>query len=287
MAVLLLAGTTASGKSSLAIEIAEQHGAVVVSADAMTIYRGLDIGTAKPSIAEQGRARHYGIDVRDPHEDFDVSCFVEMVEQSMSENSRVIVTGGTTFWLSALVRPLANLPPPDPEIRARLESLENPHDQLVDVDPQAAARLHPNDRVRVVRALEVHAITGLTQSELHHKGPHRSPINATVVWMDHDDIYERINERTIEMAKNGYLEEVQRLLGRGLSRDLKPLRAFAYKHLVEHCLDGLDFDEAIRRTARDTRHYAKKQRNWARNLDWTATQAESVKRTAETLFSGA
>jgi tRNA dimethylallyltransferase len=286
MPVLLLAGTTASGKSSLAIELAERHDAVVVSADAMTVYRGLNVGTAKPSPGDQRRVKHYGIDLRDLDEDFDVSAFVGIVDEAMSDHDRVIVAGGTTFWLSALVRPLAELPASIPEIRAQFEALEDPHTALLSVDPEAAQRLHPNDRVRVVRALEVHAITGLTQSAHHQKGPRHPPLDATVAWMDHGDIYERIDQRTAQMVDEGYLAEVQRLLGEGHSRELKPLKAFAYRHMVEHCLDGLDLDEALRRTARDTRHYAKKQRNWARNLLWNPTNAESVRSTAESLFSG-
>jgi tRNA dimethylallyltransferase len=286
MPVLLLAGTTASGKSALAIELAERHDAVVVSADAMTVYRGLDIGTAKPSQEEQERVKHYGIDVREPDEEFDVSAFVGIVNEAMAAHPRVIVAGGTTFWLSALVRPLAELPASIPEVRAKFEALENPHAALVSVDSEAAQRLHPNDRVRVVRALEVHTITGLTQSALHQKGPRHPPLEATVAWMNHEDIYERINRRTLQMADEGYIAEVQSLLRDGHSRECKPLKAFAYRHIVEHCLDGLDIDEALRRTARDTRHYAKKQRNWARNLMWESSDPDSVRATAESLFSG-
>ena len=286
MPVLLLAGTTASGKSSLAIELAERHDAVIVSADAMTVYRGLDIGTAKPSPKEQSRVRHYGIDLREPDQDFDVSAFVGVVDEVRSKHDRIIIAGGTTFWLSALVRPLAELPPSEPDVRARLEDMDDPHSALVAVDPEAANRLHPNDRVRVVRALEVHAITGLTQSELHERGPKTTPLAATAVWMDPADTYQRINLRTLEMMEQGYLEEVRGLLNKGLARGLKPLKAFAYRHMVEHCLDGLDLDEAMRRTARDTRHYAKKQRNWARTLGWIPMDPEAVKMTAEGLFSG-
>ena len=204
----------------------------------------------------------------------------------MAVHERVIVAGGTTFWLSALVRPLADLPRSVPEVRGRLEEMEDPHTALRALDPEAAERLHPNDRVRVVRALEVHAITGLTQSELHQRGPKTPPLGATVAWMDHADIYDRINRRTAQMVEEGYVAEVEGLLNGGHNRDLKPLKAFAYRHIIEHCLDGLELDEALRRTARDTRHYAKKQRNWAKKLCWLPTDAESVRATAKGLFSG-
>ena len=116
MSLLLIAGTTASGKSSLAVSLAKAHDAVIVSADAMTVYRGLDVGTAKPTPEERAATPHLGIDVRDIHEPFDVSDFVDLVETAKREYPRVIVAGGTTFWLSALVKPLAPLPPSSPAL---------------------------------------------------------------------------------------------------------------------------------------------------------------------------
>lgn len=285
MAVLLLAGTTASGKSSLAIELAAQHGAVVLSADAMTIYRRLSVGTAKPTEAEMQGVPHYGIDIRDPEEPFDVSNFVDLANHVVEHNPRVIIAGGTTFWLSALVRPLAALPPSQPEVRARFEALEDPHGQLTRVDPEAAARLHPNDRIRVVRALEVHALSGLSQTDLHRKGPRHKALECETVWMDRDDVYERINGRVEQMLSGAYLSEIKELLDEGLSHEIKPFRSFAYRHMIEHLQGTLELAEAARRTARDTRHYAKKQRTWARNLGWSASEVEAIKLKAKLLFS--
>jgi len=275
MATLLIAGTTASGKSDLAITIAKEVDAVIVSADAMTVYRGLDVGTAKPSIQERTSVPHFGIDIRNLGEAFDVSEFIGLVEHVQKLHPRVIVAGGTTFWLQALLNPLANLPGPDLAIRAELEKLEEPHRLLESLDPAAAARLHPNDRVRVVRALEVHRLTGKTQTELHKEGPRRTPIDARVIWLDRDDLRERIDARLLEMWPRGYLDEARWALTEDPNAVSKPLKSFAYRHLIEHLNGGVELDEAKRRTARDTWHFARKQRTWARGLDWSAALDEN------------
>jgi len=287
MGVLVIAGTTASGKSSLAVRLAEEHGAVIVSADAMTVYRGLDVGTAKPSLTERNRVKHFGIDLRDIDEEFDVDAFVRMVDSTISNHPNVIVVGGTTFWLSALLRPLAELPAGSPELREQLASQDDPHDALTKIDPETAARLHPNDRVRIVRALEVHVLTGKTQTQLHAEGSNRAPLDAEVVFLDSTDWVSRINERTAAMVGEGYVEEVERVLNEGWSIGCKPLRSFAYRHLVEHCQGDLSLDEAIRRTARDTRHYSKKQRTWARNLDWKPSDLAMIDEATKAAFKEA
>ena len=284
MSVLLIAGTTASGKSSLALQIAQEFRAVIVSADAMTVYRGLDIGTAKPTQAERESVPHFGIDERNIDEDFDVSCFVDMVDKTIEEQERVIIAGGTTFWLSALLRPLAELPPANPDVRNALNQLDDPHRVLSEVDPATASRLHPNDRVRVIRALEVFEVTGRTQTQLHADGPKRPPISAEVVFLDRPDSHERIENRLGQMLESGYVGEVQGILAAGWQASAKPLKSFAYRHMVEHCVEGLPLDEAIRRTARDTRHYAKKQRTWARNLGWEAMGADDALNVARKAF---
>jgi len=268
---MLIAGTTASGKTDLAIRIAEETDAVIVSADAMTVYRGLDVGTAKPSIKERAAILHYGIDIRNLGEAFDVSEFIALVEEVQQRHPRVIVAGGTTFWMQALLNPLADLPPPNPSVRAELEKLEDPYQHLEDLDPTAAARLHPNDRVRIVRALEVHRLTGKTQTELHEAGPSREPLNAHVIWLDRDHLRERIEARLAGMWSAGYIEEAEWALSQDPKGLSKPLQSFAYRHLVEHLKGDLELDEAKWRTSRDTWHFARKQRTWARGLGWAGT----------------
>jgi tRNA dimethylallyltransferase len=284
MPALIIAGTTASGKSSTALRLAQLHDAVIVSADAMTVYRGLDVGTAKPSAAERDEVPHFGIDTHDLPQPCDVSDFVRLVDDTMSVHPRVIIVGGTTFWLSALVRPLAALPASNPDIRSELEGIESPHAALMALDPDAAQRLHPNDRVRVIRALEVFHLTGLTQTALHARGPRRPALAAPRVWIDSDTLRSRIDQRIEGMLAAGYLDEVDWALSQDPGASSKPLQSFAYRHLVLAHSGELSLDEALRRTARDTWQYARKQRTWARNLGWVKTPRADIDRAAKSCF---
>jgi len=282
---LIIAGTTGSGKSALAVRLARAHDAVIVSADAMTVYRGLDIGTAKPTIEERGDIPHFGFDIRSIHEPFDVSHFVSLVDTVRAKHPRVIIAGGTTFWLSALVRPLAVLPASEPTLRAELERLADPHAELAKVDAEAANRLHPNDRVRVIRALEVFHLAGEPQTALHARGPRRRALDAPVIWLDRDDLRERIEQRVSQMLHQGYIEETREALRHDPEGHSKPLQSFAYRHIVAHIRGDIDLPEAERRTVRDTWHYARKQRTWARGLEWTITPTAVIDKAAESTLS--
>ncbi len=282
--LLLIGGPTAAGKSSLALSIAEHYGAVVVSADAMTVWRTLDVGTAKPGAEELGRVPHFCIDVRDIGEEYNVSDFTAEVAQARSNHQRVIVAGGTPFWLAALVRPHAKLPAPNAAIRRELEALDDLWERLRQVDPVLAARLHPNDKVRLVRALEVQQITGRPMSEVQADPPVRPPVHAEVIWLDRDDLRDRIGQRIETMLQQGYLDEVRAVLSHGAPRSARPLRSFAYRHFVEHITDGLPLEEAVRRTERDTWKLARKQRTWARGLGWVASPPEEAWRAADRIW---
>lgn len=286
MSVLIIGGPTATGKSAAALQVAERYGAVIVSADAMTVYRHMDIGTAKPAPSTLARYPHRCIDVREPDEEFTVGDFVEAVEQAQREHEHVVVAGGTPFYLAALVRPHAPMPQGDPVVRAQLEALADPHARLAVVDPQSAQRLHRNDRVRVVRALEVFALTGTPMSELQRRPPARPPLAAEVVWLDREGLRARIDQRLASMLEAGYRDEVAGLLQAGWSADLKPMKSFAYRHLVAHLCDDIELDEAIRRTARDTWRLARKQRTWARGMGWLPGTVDAVLPAAARAFSG-
>jgi len=288
VALLLLGGPTAAGKTELALELAERWAAALVSADAMQVYRGMDIGTAKPPPPVRARFPHACMDVREPDQDFSVADFLEAVAQASATAPHVLVVGGTPFWLAALVRPLAALPPGDPVVRAALEALPDPHARLAQVDPPMAARLHPNDRLRVVRALEVHALSGRPMSELWAEGPRpqEGALGAAepapvVAWLDRSDLRERIGARLAQMMAEGYLDEVRNLLDRGFGRDCKPMRSLGYRHLAEHLELGLPLDEALRRTERDTWRLARKQRTWARGMGWSSQDPAAVRALAE------
>jgi tRNA dimethylallyltransferase len=265
--VLVLAGPTASGKTEVAIAVAERFGAVVISADAMQVYRGLDIGTGKATAEQRASVRHYGIDLVAPDEPFDASRFVHLCGEVLEAHPRVILAGGTSLYIQALIRGLVATPPVDADLRARLEALPDPHAALAEVDPALAVQLHPHDRVRVVRGLEVWHQTGSRLSELRSAHAAREDrVRAVGLWLDRQDLDERIASRVDGMMERGYVAEVRGLVDRGYHRQLKPMLSLGYRHLCDHVIDGLPLDEATRRTVRDTRRFARKQRTWMRAL---------------------
>ncbi|MFZ5480311.1 MAG: tRNA (adenosine(37)-N6)-dimethylallyltransferase MiaA [Myxococcota bacterium] len=262
----MITGPTGAGKSDLAVEIAERFGGVVVSMDAMQVYRGMDVGTAKVSPEVRARVPHFLLDVRDPDEDFSAADFVRETEAVVASGRPVVICGGTVFYLRAWVRGLVPAPPVDPALRATLEALDDPHARLREVDPVLAARLHPNDRVRIVRGLEIHALTGRPLSDLHAVAPPRR--EAEVVWVDRDDLYARVDARVEAMMAAGYLDEVRALLAKGYGRERKPMQSLGYRHLADHLAGEIPLEEAVRRTRRDTRNYARKQRSFLRGLGY-------------------
>ncbi|MCO4747767.1 MAG: tRNA (adenosine(37)-N6)-dimethylallyltransferase MiaA [Proteobacteria bacterium] len=266
---LVLAGPTASGKSAAAMAVCEAYGAVLLSCDAMQVYRGMDIGTAKPSREEQERVAHFGIDLVKPDEPFDAAMFREIADEVLAAHPRVVVAGGTSLYIRALIRGLVKTPDVDAELRAKVEAIEDLHGELARVDPVLAERLHPNDRVRLVRGVEVFRASGQRLSELqaaHAEEPDR--VDAHALWLDREDLNERIDRRVEIMAEAGYVDEVRALLDAGYARTLKPMQSLGYRHLCDALLDGVELEEALRRTARDTRRFAKKQRNWMRVLGY-------------------
>lgn len=285
MKPLVLGGVTASGKSALAVRLAAEFGAAIVSMDAMQVYRGMDIGTAKLPEAERGGVTHHAIDIRDPDEAFTARDWVDLAEAVAGP---VVLVGGTTFYLRAYLHGLVATPPVDPALRAQFEALPDPWTRLREIDPLLAARLHPNDRVRVIRGLEVHAAGSRPLGELH-AGDAGVARDAEILWIDHPEAYHRIDARVLEMMEGGYLAEVRGLLSRGYGPDLKPMKSLGYAHLAAHLGGELELAEAVRRTQRDTRTLARKQRMFARARAWTpvlATDLDAARRAAERAFAG-
>jgi len=275
--VLVLAGPTAAGKSEAALAVAERIDGVILSADAMQVYRGMDIGTASPSAQERARVPHLGVDVVEPTQRFSAADFIALGDQALATGRPVIVVGGTALYIRALLRGLAPTPQVNAELRARVEGIDDLHGALRRVDPELAARLHPNDRKRLVRGLEVYEQTGRTLSAIqaeHEAMPDR--VHAVGLWLDRADLHARIDARVGHMVQAGYLDEVRALLERGVPRSARPMRTLGYRHLCEHLLDGLDLDEALRRTRRDTRRFARKQRTWRRHLALPEVRCEHV-----------
>ena len=268
--VIVLAGPTSAGKTATALVVAERYDAVVLSADAMQVYKRLDIGTGKATLAEQARVPHFGLDLVEPDSPFSAGDFVALGDDLIARHPRVIVTGGTSLYLRSLLRGLVPTPPIDPQLRTELERGDNLHARLAQVDPVLAERLHPHDRVRLVRGLEVYLQSGQRLSDLqaaHARAPDR--VAHLALWLDRQDLADRIDARVHAMIAAGYVKEVREVLAAGFDRNLKPLQSLGYRHLCDHVLDGLALDEAVRRTQRDTRHFARKQRTWMRGLGFS------------------
>lgn len=268
MRPLVITGPTAAGKTAAALDIAQRHGAIIVSMDAMQVYRGMNVGTAKVGPEIRARIPHRCIDIRNPNEDFSAADFVVEAEAAIAEGQPVVLCGGTPFYLRAFLMGLVPAPPVDARLRAQFESLDNPHARLVEVDPVLAQRLHPNDRLRVVRGLEFFETSGRRLSEMHDADP-RTRRDCEVVWIDADHLYERINNRVMDMVNSGYVDEVRGLLASGYSRNLKSMQSLGYRHFTSFVLGEIDQATAIEYTQRDSRHFAKKQRTFLRGLGFS------------------
>lgn len=288
MTVLCLGGPTATGKTAAAIEVARRWPVELVSADAMQVYRGMDIGTAKPPAAVLRAFPHHGIDIRDPDQGYSAADFAADTDAVIARGRNVVVVGGTGFYFRALLHGLVEAPAADPGLRAELEQVEDLHGELTRVDPVLAARLHPNDRVRLIRGIEVFRLSGQTLSSLHASDASEPRHPSVRLLLDRDDVAARIDGRVLEMMAQGYLAEVQGLLDGGVSPDAKPMRSLGYRWLTAHLTQGLALDEAVRLTQRDTRRFARKQRGMFRSVgDFEAVHGgdlDAILRAAERAF---
>ena len=274
--LIILAGPTAVGKTSLSIRLAHAVGGEIVSADSMQVYRHMDIGSAKIRPEEQEGIPHYLIDCLEPEEPFHVAAFQKLAREAMEriwENGHIpIVTGGTGFYIRALVYDTDFTEEPSaPRIRKELENLakeqgpEALHEELAKVDAASAKAIHPHNVKRVVRALEYYRLNGKPIS-LHNEEERKkaSPYQFAyfVLNDERSHLYERIDRRVDQMMEQGLLEEVKRLKDRGLSRDMVSMQGLGYKELLAY-LDGeCTLEEAVRILKRDTRHFAKRQLTW-------------------------
>jgi tRNA dimethylallyltransferase len=273
----VLTGPTGSGKSSLALALAERIGAEVVAMDSMTFYRGLDVGTAKPTAEEQRRIPHHLIDVLDPWQSASVAWWLdraaECVAEIASRGRQTLIVGGTPLYLKAMLHGLFEGPPADQELRSRLEADAaggaDLHARLAAVDPVTAGRLHPNDLRRVVRALEVWELTGRAISDWQTEWRRSADADGPAVYCidrPRTDLYARIDQRVNEMLAAGWLDEARRLrsLPRPVSREV--LGAIGYRELFAF-LDGrANWDDTVNLIRQRTRNYAKRQLTWFRHL---------------------
>ena len=275
--LLVVVGPTASGKTELAIQLAERFGGEVVGADSVQIYRGFDIGSGKPTAEERRRAPHHLVDVADPLDPFDAQHFADLAEQAIADiraRGRVpVVCGGTFLWVRALVWGLAPAPPADPEVRARhaavvaAEGRAALHARLAAVDPASAARLAPNDVVRVSRALEVWELSGKPQSAWFADHGFRGVRHrARLLGVDRgrDEIDRRIEARTARWLAEGWVDEVRGLVDRGCGA-ARAMGSVGYRQVKEH-LDGqISAAELQGAIVRATRVFVRRQRTWLRD----------------------
>jgi len=274
-----LTGPTAAGKTGLAVELARRIDAEIVSMDSMALYRGMDIGTAKPTADECQAVPHHLIDVIEPHEDYSLARYAEdagtCIEQVKSRGREVLFVGGTPLYLKALLRGIFQGPEADWEFRRRMEAYgqrhgpESLHRRLAEVDPVSADRLHPNDTKRLIRALEVHEKTGRPISELQRQfDTGRKAEECRVFMLDwpREPLYARIDRRVEQMFVDGLVDEVQGLLNgpRPLSRTAG--QAVGYREVIEHLAGARGLPETIELVQRHTRRLAKRQMTWFRSL---------------------
>ena len=285
---LALVGCTATGKSACALAIARALGDVeIVSLDSMQVYRGLDIGTAKPTPAEKAEVPHHVIDVADPAEDWSVRETQRAAAQAIAEidarGNRALLVGGTGLYVRAVVDAL-DVPPTDPEVRAALDARRDDlYAELQRLDPVAAARIEPDNRRRTVRALEVIQLTGRSFSSygpgLTHYGAPAIDVQLVGLALDGDTLNRRIAERFVAMRDRGLVAEVRALTQRPLSRTAR--QAIGYKEVMAH-LDGeMELDDALELAVRRTRQFARRQRVWFARDPRIAWISASEKSTAD------
>ena len=245
--IVIITGPTATGKSCLAVKLALELNGEIVNCDSMQVYKGMDIGTAKPAHSERMGIPHHLIDIVNPDEEFNASLYREhalhVIHDILNRNRVCLVVGGTGLYIKSLLGGLFDCPQSDPDIRARLlneydkQGKKALYERLKQVDPESAATIHPNDRVRVTRAIEVFELTGMPFSKMvsgHLFADCGFSTLKMCLFIERDILYERINARSASMFESGIVEETERLLNKGYAPDLKPLKSIGYRHAIEY-----------------------------------------------------
>ncbi len=284
-----LAGPTAAGKTAIGVELAQRIDAEIISLDSMALYRGMDIGTAKPTIEERQPVPHHLIDIIEPSDEFSVAEYLAAAEKAASDiqlrGRQVLFVGGTALYLKAALRGLFSGPPADWILRreleevARVEGPESLHRRLQSVDPAAAAKLHPNDIRRIIRAIEVHQTTGQPISSMQQQfeiGRAAKDCRVFVLDWPREELEERIRHRVDEMFASGFVDEVERLIapsprpsraeGEGAKLSRTATQAVGYREVLEYLGGKRDLPATIELVKLRTRQFAKRQLTWFRSL---------------------
>jgi tRNA dimethylallyltransferase len=287
--LLVIAGPTACSKTAAAIEVARHFDGELVGADSVQVYRGFDIGSAKPTLRELGGLAHHLLDVLDPDQEVDAVAYANLADaaiRDIRDRGRLpIVVGGTGLWIRALVRGLVDVPPVDPDVRRHLEKTAASegapalHARLAQVDPISADAVHPNDTLRIVRALEVYEQTGRPLGTLraeHALGAPRYRTMLIVLDMDREQHSAVIERRAKQMLEAGWVDEVRSLRARW-GDDIRPFGSVGYRDVLAHVRDEVPLEETLRRVRKSTRVYARRQRTWFKSepgVSWRCESAE-------------
>ncbi len=294
--VVVIVGPTAVGKSRIAVEVAKAFETEVLTADSRQVYRGMDVGTDKPASEERQAVPHRLIDLVDPDESFNAGLYrrqaIDEIERLYRDCRLPLVVGGTGLYVRTLLNGLCDAPPADPIVREALrqeaedQGSDRLYARLVDVDPVIAARLHPRDESKVIRALEVYQLSGRRMSEFQQEhGFAERPFATLMIGLnrDRDMLYRRIEGRIDWQLAHGLIEETKRLLAQGYQRDSAAMKGLGYRQVAEHLAGEYDAAEMVRRFKRDTRHFSKRQMTWFRKepgIQWLMIEeSESVPHT--------
>jgi tRNA dimethylallyltransferase len=291
--LIVILGPTAVGKSALALELAVNINAEIISADSQLVYRGLNIGTAKPSLEEREKIPHHLLDVINPDEEFNAAIYRRLAmaaaEDIWRRGKNALVCGGSGLYVKALTEGLFTGPQQDSMVREELESeieklgLAALYGRLERVDPTATTRIHPHDRQRIIRALEVFQLTGRPMSEwqkAHAFKEGRFTALRIGLYRERGDLYNRINLRCEQMIAAGLLQEVSNLVNAGYGLNLKPLRSVGYRHMGLVLKGEMEMNQALELMQRDSRRLAKRQLTWFRGdgeiLWWHPDDKEKI-----------
>ena len=288
--IIAVAGPTASGKTALSVKIAKELGGEVVSCDSMQIYKGMDIGTAKPSLEERCGVPHHMIDIISPDEKYNVVSYKRDAEAAIDDilkRGRVpVLAGGTGLYMDSVLSNTAFSENSSfSVVRERLEKLfeekgrEYIFEMLEKIDPEAAEKIHPNNTRRVIRALEIYETTGktLTQANIESKRPEKYESLVIGLMWDRETLYERINERVERMMAEGLLKEVETLRKKGMKAEYTSMQAIGYKELFEYFEGNCTLEEAKEKIKQESRRYAKRQMTWLKRnkkINWLILQKD-------------